>query len=98
MIDTIDVQPHPGITAEDGFMTAYERQVLATLVRNENVRSVLEIGINEGKTAAVVLAANSVIERYVGVELQWGSQPTLDGWCAETVVSGSSSSHEALST
>jgi predicted O-methyltransferase YrrM len=49
-----------------------ELEVLIALVASVNPKSVLEIGVNEGRTAKAILANVPGIEKYIGVDVPHG--------------------------
>lgn len=56
------------------YMTPVELAVLAHLVQSVNARSVMEIGCNSGRTAALLLRECPTIENYLGVDVLPGYQ------------------------
>jgi predicted O-methyltransferase YrrM len=70
----IQVAPtaHPGIRDQNYLMTPRERGILITLLRDLQAETVVEIGINEGLCAEIMLQAVPSIRRYVGVDVEPG--------------------------
>ena len=62
----IEVDPAPcaDIRDQNYLMTARERGVLITLLNELNARVVVEIGINEGRCAEIMLKAVPSSEKY----------------------------------
>ena len=58
------------------FMNPGEIDVLVTLVRSVNPKTVIETGVNEGLTAETLLREVPTIERYIGIDLPYGHIPT----------------------
>lgn len=57
------------------FMNAGELEVLIALVASVKPRSVVEIGVNAGRTAKAILANMPGIECYIGVDVLPGYEP-----------------------
>lgn len=58
----------PVLTNLGGFMTEYERDLLVALARIVMPRTVMEIGVQEGQAARMLLDNVPSITRYVGVD------------------------------
>lgn len=54
------------------FMNPGELEVLVALVRSVKARAVLEIGVNEGRTAAAILTNCETVESYQGIDVPPG--------------------------
>jgi predicted O-methyltransferase YrrM len=64
---------HPSIREDQNYlMTPKERGVLVTLMNVIEAVTVVEIGINEGLCAEIMLKAVPSIRRYVGVDVEQG--------------------------
>lgn len=59
---------------ERRYMNPGEIEVLAALYKKHGIKSVLEIGVNEGRTARLMLDNVRSIERYVGIDVFPGYQ------------------------
>lgn len=54
-----------------------EAEVIAALVASTDPKNVVEIGINDGRTAAMLLSQIPGIKRYIGVDVTTDYQPSL---------------------
>jgi len=68
---------HPGIRPQNYLMTPKERGILITLLNDLKAETVVEIGINEGLCAEIMLRAVPTIRRYVGVDVEQGYVTSL---------------------
>lgn len=71
----IQIEPAPLINIpryQNYMMTVKERGVLITLLRELRTETFVEIGINQGLCAEVLLAALPTLRRYVGVDVEPG--------------------------
>jgi len=71
----IQVAPtlHSSIRENQNYlMTPKERGILVTLLRQLKAQTVVEIGINEGLCAEIMLKAVPSIRRYVGIDVEQG--------------------------
>lgn len=66
-IKTVDMSGLPKRFLNDG-----ELDVIVALIRNVNAKNVMEIGCNEGRTAAAVLRELPDVENYVGIDVPPG--------------------------
>lgn len=79
MLPLIDISPPPiepgGLP--DRFTNPGEYAVLAYLANAVSARRVIEIGINEGRAAAMLLANVPTIQTYVGIDVPRGTLTAL---------------------
>lgn len=68
----LNVQPIDWGTLPRRFLNPGELEVLVALVRSVNARSVLEIGVNTGRTARALLDNVPSIEHYQGIDVPPG--------------------------
>lgn len=59
------------------FVNPGELEVLIALVRSVSPKAVIEIGVNEGRTAKAILQNVDGIERYQGVDVEAGYVPAM---------------------
>ena len=74
------------------YLNAEETAALVSLIASVKPRVVIEIGCNQGITAATILKALPYIERYIGIDVppdhkttlacQQSEVPKVAGWCA----------------
>src|SRR5215831_16407609 len=69
---------------QNKYLGDVEVGLLVTLVASVNPRVMIEIGVNEGRTAAQILRALPTLERYIGIDVPPGTEPTLE--CQRTEV------------
>jgi len=75
--------------AVDGkYADTNDRQIINSLCAFVRPSRVLEIGINEGRTAELLLRCSPWIREYVGVDVLAGFVPALDGQRGEVPVEG----------
>ena len=84
--------PHGRLTTRR-YMLPGEQELLLALIDGVRARTMIEFGVNEGITAAAVLANAPTIERYIGVDVdgdyrfeipaQSVERPTEPGWRAK---------------
>jgi predicted O-methyltransferase YrrM len=67
----------PGPQAGGCYLTDVERRVLVALTRHVAPKTVIEFGVQDGKTAACIWAAAPTIKSYVGIDLPQGAAPAL---------------------
>lgn len=68
----LNVQPIDWAGLPKRFLNTGELEVLVALVRSVNARSVLEIGVNTGRTAKALLHNVPSIEHYQGIDVPIG--------------------------
>lgn len=73
--EQLDVRPLIFPPHERRFMNPGEWEVLAALMRSVSPKRVLEIGVNEGRTAKVLLDNVDGIEAYIGIDVFPGHVP-----------------------
>lgn len=76
------------------YMNPGELEVLVALVRSESPKTVVEIGVNEGRTAKALLQNVPGISRYIGIDVerdyvtalkvQRKEVPANPGWMAQS--------------
>ena len=54
-----------------------ETAILVTLVRSVNPKVMIEIGVQEGRTAKIILDNVPSLDRYIGIDVPSGTEPTL---------------------
>ena len=59
------------------YLNDVETGLLVTLVRSVRPKVVIEFGVNEGRTASIILREIPGIERYIGIDIPPGHEPTL---------------------
>ncbi|MGB3389540.1 MAG: class I SAM-dependent methyltransferase [Pseudaminobacter sp.] len=72
MQSQLDVRPIDWSGLTKRFMNPGELEVLIALVRSVSPKAVIEIGVNEGRTAKAILANVDGIEKYIGVDVPPG--------------------------
>lgn len=73
----LDVRPIDWSGLTKRFMNPGELEVLIALVRSVLPKAVIEIGVNEGRTAKAILQNVDGIERYQGVDVEAGYVPAM---------------------
>lgn len=73
-----DIRPIDWSTLTQRYMNAGELEVLIGLVRSVRPRSVLEIGVNEGRTARAILQNVDSVKGYQGVDVVRSYVPSKD--------------------
>jgi len=68
----LDVRPIDWRGLPQTFMNRGELEVLIALVASVEPKAVLEIGVNEGRTAKAILANVPGIEKYIGIDVPPG--------------------------
>jgi hypothetical protein len=63
-----------------GFVSAMELSAIGRLIEAMGVKSVLEIGVNRGATAKVLLNAFPQLDAYTGIEITLGSLRSMRSW------------------
>ena len=71
---------------QDTYAGEHDRAILLTLARHVQARRVVEVGVQEGRTAATLLSGCPSIERYLGIDLPPGSVTALKGQQTELPV------------
>ena len=61
----------------------YDRQLICALSRTFRPRRFIELGVNEGRTAELVLRTSPWICHYLGVDVLWNHIPALEQQKAE---------------
>src|SRR5215831_7707216 len=69
---------------QNKYLGDVELGLLVTLVASVKPRVMIEIGVNEGRTATQILGVISTLERYIGIDVPPGTEPTLE--CQRTEV------------
>jgi predicted O-methyltransferase YrrM len=59
------------------YLGEVETGLLVTLVRSVTPRVMIEIGCNQGRTAKIILDNVPTLERYIGIDVPPGTEPTL---------------------
>lgn len=72
-----------GAIAGGPYLTATERRVLVALARHVRARVVIEFGVQEGETAAILMEHCPSITQYVGIDLPPGTVPALASQATE---------------
>lgn len=67
----------PGPQAGGCYLTDQERRILVAVTRFVGARTVVEFGVQDGRTARCVLDGCPTIKRYVGIDLPAGVAPVL---------------------
>ena len=76
-------------TARDGkYADCYDRQILCSLSRAFRPHAVLEIGVNEGRTAEMLLRTSPWICSYVGIDVPPDFSPVIPTQRSEVPVFG----------
>jgi predicted O-methyltransferase YrrM len=75
MLPVTDIATRRVIANPSGFMSAREREVLVALVESVKAKVMIEMGVQEGQAAQVILKNVSTIERYVGIDVEPGYLP-----------------------
>lgn len=78
----------PDAAVESKYADAYDRQIINSLCAFVRPARVLEIGINEGRTAELLLRCSPWITEYVGVDVPEGFVPELSGQRGEVPAGG----------
>lgn len=73
----------PGSQPGGCYLTDLERRVLVALARHVRARTVVEFGVQDGKTAKCLMDSCPSIREYVGIDLPAGGSPTLAAQAAE---------------
>jgi hypothetical protein len=60
----------------DCMMSARERAILVTLLREISAKTVIEIGVHEGRCAEIILLNVPTIVSYVGIDVERGYVPS----------------------
>jgi len=63
---------------QNKYLGDVEVGLLVALVSSVHPRVMIEIGVNEGRTAAQILRAIPTLERYIGIDVPPGHEPTLE--------------------
>ena len=69
---------------QNKYLGDVEVGLLVALVSSVHPRVMIEIGVNEGRTAAQILRAIPTLERYIGIDVPPGTEPTLE--CQRTEI------------
>ena len=67
------------------YLNVGEMEIIASILRGVEAKSVLEIGCRDGRTARVLLHNVSALDRYVGVDVPMSYVPNLSHQRAEMV-------------
>lgn len=62
-----------------------ELEVLVHLVRSVEPRTMIEFGCRDGRTAKIMLNNVTTLDKYIGIDVAFGHQPTLSHQAEETV-------------
>lgn len=74
----LDVRPIDWSGLNRRYMNEGELEALVALVRSVTPKVMIEIGVNEGRTAKALLANVSSLDRYIGVDVLPGYVPAKD--------------------
>jgi predicted O-methyltransferase YrrM len=74
---TLVVQPIDWTGLDRRFLNHGELEVLVSLVRSVAPKTMLEIGVNTGRTALAMLRNVSTLERYIGIDVPPDYVPAL---------------------
>lgn len=73
----------PGTQPGGCYLTDAERRILVALARHVRAQTVVEFGLQDGRTARCLMDACASIRRYVGIDLPAGAKPALAGQAPE---------------
>jgi hypothetical protein len=78
----------PDAAVDGKYAAAHDREIINSLCAFERPERVLEIGINEGRTAELLLRCSPWIKTYCGMDVYHGLVPALDVQRGETPGAG----------
>lgn len=77
MISVVRLDVVPIHESNKRFMLTVDRQAVIALLRSVNVKTFVEIGVNYGFTASVILDNIPEIERYIGIDVHADYVPAM---------------------